>query len=178
MGCGLDIGFIDDLCTPLRTTSNYSAIANLHVSQVTTAYAKPFPACYVFTSHSLATAFFTVEIIQLSAPTSLLSGDIPHLNSCVDWILDLLTTYTHHSELQVITALLLISMSQITTAHAKSFPACCVFTDYSLAVALNSGDSSAFHAYIVTVWRYPTSELLSTVSSTTAPSLLSLPCRV
>jgi hypothetical protein len=37
-------------------TSNYSATANLHNSQIITAPAKPFPACCAFTSHSLATA--------------------------------------------------------------------------------------------------------------------------
>jgi hypothetical protein len=37
------------------TTINYSAIANLHNSQITTAPAKPFPACCLFTSLSLAT---------------------------------------------------------------------------------------------------------------------------
>jgi hypothetical protein len=39
-----------------RTTSNYSAIANLHSLKITTAPAKPFPTYYVFNSHSLATA--------------------------------------------------------------------------------------------------------------------------
>jgi hypothetical protein len=52
----LDIGFIDHLYTRLGTTSNYSAADNLHNSQTTTAHAKPFPACCVFTSRSLATA--------------------------------------------------------------------------------------------------------------------------
>jgi hypothetical protein len=37
-------------------TSNYSATANLHNSQITTEHFKPFPACCVFTSRSLATA--------------------------------------------------------------------------------------------------------------------------
>jgi hypothetical protein len=35
--------------------------------------------------------------------------------------MDLLATYTHHSELQAITALSLISTLQITTALAKPF---------------------------------------------------------
>jgi hypothetical protein len=48
-------GFIDHLCTPLGTTSHYSAIADLHTLQVTTAPAKSFPARYVLTSRSLAT---------------------------------------------------------------------------------------------------------------------------
>jgi hypothetical protein len=55
-GYGLENGFIDHLYTPLGTTSNYSATANFHNSQTTTAPAKPFPACCVFTTRSLATA--------------------------------------------------------------------------------------------------------------------------
>jgi hypothetical protein len=42
--------------TPFGTTSNYSAIANLYKSQITTEPAKPFPARCVFISRSLATA--------------------------------------------------------------------------------------------------------------------------
>jgi hypothetical protein len=49
-------GFIDHLYTRLGTTSIYSATANLHNSQITTAPNKSFPACYVFTFRSLATA--------------------------------------------------------------------------------------------------------------------------
>jgi hypothetical protein len=53
---GLHIGFIDHLYTQLRTMSNYDATTNLRNSQITTAPAKPFPACCVFTSHSLVMA--------------------------------------------------------------------------------------------------------------------------
>jgi hypothetical protein len=60
------------------------------------------------------------------------------LRLLLDWILYLLTTSPHDSELQVITAPPLI-----TTTHAKSFPACCVFTNRSLVTASNNGDSSA-----------------------------------
>jgi hypothetical protein len=38
----------------------------------------------------------------------------------LDWWIDLLTTYTHHSKLQVITALSLISALYKSLAHAKS----------------------------------------------------------
>jgi hypothetical protein len=41
-GMGLVNGFTDHLYTPLGTTSNYSAIANLHTLQITTAPPKPF----------------------------------------------------------------------------------------------------------------------------------------
>jgi hypothetical protein len=56
---------------------------------------------------------------------------------------------------------------QIATAPAKLFPTCCVFISRSLTTASNSGNSSASRSQ----------DLLSTVNSTTAPSLLSLPCR-
>jgi hypothetical protein len=49
--------FIDNSQTRHGTSiSNYSAIANLCNSQITTAPAKHFPAYFVFTSRSLATA--------------------------------------------------------------------------------------------------------------------------
>jgi hypothetical protein len=44
------------LYTPPEATSYYSAIANLHNLQITTAPTKLFLACCVFTSRSLATA--------------------------------------------------------------------------------------------------------------------------
>jgi hypothetical protein len=50
------LDFFKYLYTLPKTTSNYSAMANLHNSQFTTAHAKSFPACCVFTSRSLATA--------------------------------------------------------------------------------------------------------------------------
>jgi hypothetical protein len=46
--------FIGHLYTQLVSTNNYRAIASLHNSQITTAPAKPFPACCVFTRRSLA----------------------------------------------------------------------------------------------------------------------------
>jgi hypothetical protein len=50
------IGFIAHFITRLGSTSNYSAIINLHNSQFITAPAKQFPACCVFTSRSPAKA--------------------------------------------------------------------------------------------------------------------------
>jgi hypothetical protein len=63
--------------------------------------------------------------------------------------MDLLTTYTHHSELQVDIALLLISTLQITTVPAKSFPACYVFISRPMATASNSRDSSALRTQVL-----------------------------
>jgi hypothetical protein len=55
-GFGLYIGFIDHFTIRLGISGNYSAIAKLHNSQITTANAKSFPACRVFTIRSLVTA--------------------------------------------------------------------------------------------------------------------------
>jgi hypothetical protein len=55
MGSGLVNGFIAHLYTLLETTSNYSTIAGLHTSQITTAHAKP-QSFIVFPSHCLITA--------------------------------------------------------------------------------------------------------------------------
>jgi hypothetical protein len=61
----------------------------------------------------------------------------------MDWWMDLLTTYTHHSELRIITALSLTSTLYKSTQHPLSlFPACCIFISRSLATACNSGDYS------------------------------------
>jgi hypothetical protein len=42
MGFGLEIGFMDHFDTRLVTTINYSAIADLHILQITTAHANSF----------------------------------------------------------------------------------------------------------------------------------------
>jgi CBS domain containing-hemolysin-like protein len=57
MGYGLVNWYFFHLYTPPRITSNYSALANLHTLQITTAPATHFPACCVLTSFSLATAY-------------------------------------------------------------------------------------------------------------------------
>jgi hypothetical protein len=69
---------------------------------------------------------------------------------CLDWWMDLLTTYTQDTQVQIITASpLYLHNSQITTAPAKLSPACCVFTSRSLATASNSGDSSASRSQVL-----------------------------
>jgi hypothetical protein len=59
----------------------------------------------------------------------------------LDWILDLLPTLTHDSQLHLIIASSLIST--LYKSHAKSFPACSVFTSNCLVMASNYGYSSA-----------------------------------
>jgi hypothetical protein len=68
------------------------------------------------------------------------------------WWMDLLTTYTHHSELQVITALSLISTIHRSPQHPLSFFQPAVINSHSLSVASKSGDSSASCTHIVTLW--------------------------
>jgi hypothetical protein len=65
---------------------------------------------------------------------NILSRDRVTVDGVLDWRLDLLTTLTHDSWLQLIIEKLLISTLQIITAHTKSFQS---------ATASNSGDSSA-----------------------------------
>jgi hypothetical protein len=68
----------------------------------------------------------------------------------VDWWIDLLTTYTHHSELPVITALSLISTLYKSPQHPLSLSlACCVFISHSMATASDNGDSSASRSQVV-----------------------------
>jgi hypothetical protein len=68
----------------------------------------------------------------------------------MEWCMDLLTAYTHNLELQVITALSLISTLHKSPQHPISlFVACCVFIGRSLATASNSGDSSASRARVL-----------------------------
>jgi hypothetical protein len=64
----------------------------------------------------------------------------------LDWRLDLLTlTYTTHKYSTTAN----LRNSQITTAPAKPFPACCAFTSHSQVIASYSGDSSASHAHVL-----------------------------
>jgi hypothetical protein len=75
----------------------------------------------------------------------------------MDWWMDSLTIYTFHSELQIITALSLIS-TLYKSLHAKSPPARSVFTSRCLVTALNSGDS-AFVLTSLLSGEYPATEL-------------------
>jgi hypothetical protein len=79
MGFELVNGFTEHLYTRLGTTNNSSASANLPNSQITTAFAKPFQACCVFTSRSLATASNSVDSSALHA--HVLSSQLPVQNS-------------------------------------------------------------------------------------------------
>jgi hypothetical protein len=66
----------------------------------------------------------------------------------MDLGMDLVTAYTHHLALQVITALSLVS-TLYKSLHAKSAPACSFYKSLSLATASNSGNSSVLHAQVL-----------------------------
>jgi hypothetical protein len=87
----------------------------------------------------------------------------------------LLTTYTHDSELQVITEPQLIFALYKSPQQPLTFPACCVLTNCSMATASNSGDSSASRPQV------PLSQAplknSSTANSTIKIFLLILLCR-
>jgi hypothetical protein len=81
-------------------------------------------------------------VITLPLPLNIVSRFRLNFNGVLDWLLDLLTTYTQLSGLQVISATSLISIFYKSPQHAESFPACCVFNSCSQVTASNSGDSS------------------------------------
>jgi hypothetical protein len=64
----------------------------------------------------------------------------------MDWWMDLLATYTHHSELQVITELSLISTLNKSPQHLVCLFQPAVFISRSLSTASNIGDYSASRA--------------------------------
>jgi hypothetical protein len=90
------------------------------------------------------------------------------------WIGELdLKTYTHHSELQVITALSLISTLHKSLAQAKSSQS--AFTSRFMVTDLNNEDSPSSVLKSLLSGEYPATEVPTTDDSTIAPSLLSLP---
>jgi hypothetical protein len=79
----------------------------------------------------------------------------------MDCWMDLLTTYIHHSELQVITAPPLISTLYRSSQHLLSlFPARCVFNRRCLTTDSNSGGSSVPALTSLLAVEYPATELI------------------
>jgi hypothetical protein len=70
-------GFTEHLYTRLGTTSNYSAIADLHTLQIT------IPACCIFISRSLAEASNNGD--SSSSYAEVLSSQPPVHNSTLNW---------------------------------------------------------------------------------------------
>jgi hypothetical protein len=74
--------------------------------------------------------------------TTILSHVEVTIDGILDWWIDLLTTYARHLELQVITALSLISTLYKSLAHANSFQSVTVSTSHFLAVDFNTGTAT------------------------------------
>jgi hypothetical protein len=64
-----------------RTTSNYSAVANLHTTQITTEPAKPIPACRVLISRYLVKASSSGESSASRSQNSIFTASSVDLSS-------------------------------------------------------------------------------------------------
>jgi hypothetical protein len=91
-----------NLLTPLGTTSNYSATANIHISLIPTAPAERFPACCVLTSRSLATASNSGD--SSASRAQFLLSQPPLQNSC-EYLQVNYSAISSHSPLRSSTAL-------------------------------------------------------------------------
>jgi hypothetical protein len=95
------------------------------------------------------------------------------VDGVLDWILDLLTTYTHHSELQVIRAISLTSTLYTLSPLQPAISSIAVPWQRLLTVEILQLHVLRF--YLHSLPRRTLCEL--TVNWATAPSLLGLPCR-
>jgi hypothetical protein len=91
-------------------------------------------SCMAFRSSVICTTFVVWcynDRDPMQFPVQPLLRPVAHVSDYrwdLDWWMDLLTTYTHHSELQLITAVSLISTHYKSPQHPLSlFPGCCVF---------------------------------------------------
>jgi hypothetical protein len=96
---------------------------------------------------------------------------------CV-WLQDGVWIGIHRSELHVIIVSLLTSTIHVSPQYPLSlFPARSVFNSHSLATALTVEILQLPAVMSLLSGEYPATELLSTVNTTIAPSLLSLACK-
>jgi hypothetical protein len=79
-----------------------------------------------------------IKLFPACNNTNILSRVGVIIDGVLDWMLDLLTTCTHNSELHVITAAWLISTFHKSPQHTLFFPACCVFTSRPLVTLLTA----------------------------------------
>jgi hypothetical protein len=117
---GLHIGSIYHLYIRLRITISYCATANLRNSQITTAPAKYFPACCVFTNRFLVTASNTGD--SSASRSQVLSSQTPVQNrlsypSCSPYNSSARTTQKH-----------LLSKSTLIIAHRFIFAGTCLLS--------------------------------------------------
>jgi hypothetical protein len=136
-GFWLDIGFIDHFKTQLVITLNYSAIANFHNLQITSAHANSFPACSVFTRRFLITVSNNGYSSASVLKSSLNVGSLPTACLPYNWLAAnshqppgiLFTDYQLTTELRLS---ILFTACQLTTELRLSI----LFTDYQLTTEL------------------------------------------
>jgi hypothetical protein len=136
-------GFTDHIYIELRTTSNYSAIVNLHNSQITTALAKPLPACCVFTSRSLA---MTSNSRYSSASRAQVLSSQPPVQNCLT---------THSVKVKVIVTLWLVvyclsvhlGVKPLETHDQRLF-----FSNWTLAVIVPYVAPSLTRRWVCFLW--------------------------
>jgi hypothetical protein len=81
-GFRLETEFILHFNTQSVTMLNYSAIANFHTLEITSAHAKSFPASIVFTRRFLVTASNNSYSSASRLKSSLNGGSLPTASSC------------------------------------------------------------------------------------------------
>jgi hypothetical protein len=138
------IDWILDLLTQLGTTSNYSAIDNLHNLQITTAPISLFPARFVFISRSLATASNSED--SSDSPPRVMSSQPPvqnflstQLNSLLQTVLRITSRHGPHrkhpvSNSKSIFACVFVSAGTCLPSRCWETPVC--LFDYCIATVV------------------------------------------
>jgi hypothetical protein len=112
--------FIDHLYTRLGTTSTYNAIADLITLQITTAHAKPFAACFAFTSRFLATVSNSGD--SSASPTQIPSSQPPVQNSATLIAPTVLVITSRHGPHRKHRSSV---VAFVSVATGKCLPSCC-----------------------------------------------------
>jgi hypothetical protein len=93
--------FIDHIYTAHGNASTYSAIGNLHTLQINTAFAKPFLACCVLSSRSLATAPNSGDSLASCAQVLLSQSPVQSSTAVPTFHYQLNSLFTNNSAVKV-----------------------------------------------------------------------------
>jgi hypothetical protein len=116
-GFGLVNAFIDHLFTPPRTTSNYSAITNLHTLRITTAVAEP-QSFIKFPSRCLVRAL-NIGDSSAFVLTPLLSGEYPTTDFTAPAVMVITSRHGPHTKLLSIVAFASVAVVSVYRAVAQ-----------------------------------------------------------
>jgi hypothetical protein len=155
--------FIENLYTPLETTSNYSGFVYLHTLKITAARAKPFPACCLhqpspnngfwqwrfFSFPRLSTLVTAacaelLSAVNLTTAPSLFSLPCRNQLNCqlsTDWIAPIAFFITpwrrlHRKNLSSIVAFVFVSSGPCLPSHCSETTVC--LFSYCIATAVHS----------------------------------------